>query len=215
MWTRIKVLGCYDTVAALGLPFKPLSALLDGIPGFRHRFHDFHLSQSIENAYHALALDDERKTFHPIPWRSDKLKDYQTIQQVWFCGAHTDVGGGYKEQRLSDIPLVWLLQKAHKNGLRIYPTHQVEIAEDALGVMHDSRGTLITKLYRKKVREWNPDQQGKPVVHQSVLDKAEVSKKHNGAAYHPWILDLEHEIEPWVRYADQPWHSDRLAEPHT
>ena len=56
MWTRIRLLGCFDTVAALGLPFKFASAALDGIPGFRHKFHDFRLSKSVENAYQALAI---------------------------------------------------------------------------------------------------------------------------------------------------------------
>ena len=94
MWTRIKFLGCYDTVAALGLPIKPLSVLMNKIPWMQHSFQNFKLNESVENAYQALAIDDERKTFHPILWDTETL-DYQTIKQVWFCGMHTDVGGGH------------------------------------------------------------------------------------------------------------------------
>jgi len=204
MWTRIKFIGCYDTVAALGLPFKFASAILDGIPGFRHRFHNFTLSESIEHAYQALAIDDERKTFHPVLWDTD-ITDYQTMRQVWFAGMHTDVGGGYKEQELSDIPLVWLTHMAVLKGLRIYPRHKVEIAEDENGFMHDSRGRWITKLYRRKVRFWPPDRVDKPVIHQSVLDRTKNRKNQDSPPYHPWILDLDHEVEPWIQYKDQDW----------
>ena len=59
---------------------------------------------------------------------------------------HTDVGGGYKEQDLSDIPLVWMIEKAVNHGLLIYPKHKIKIKEDANGIMHDSRGTFFTKF---------------------------------------------------------------------
>jgi uncharacterized protein (DUF2235 family) len=204
IWTSIKFIGCFDTVAALGLPFKTASALLNGIPGFRHKFHNFRLSQSVENAYHALALDDERKTFHPVLW-SSTFESYQTVQQVWFGGMHTDVGGGYEEQNLSDIPLVWMTDKAVKCGLLLYPRHKVLIAEDAEGVMHNSRGTMTTKLFRRKIRSWDEVQHGKAVIHQSVLDRSKDQGNAENSGYHPWILDHDHNIEPWIRYKDQAW----------
>jgi uncharacterized protein (DUF2235 family) len=204
MWTRIKFLGCYDTVAALGLPFKAASAILDGIPGFRHKFHDFRLSASVENASHALAIDDERTTFHPVLW-DDDVESYQTLRQVWFAGMHTDVGGGYKEQELSDIALVWLTNQAFANGLRVYPRHRVGITEDAAGMMHDSRGRTLTKLFRKKVRGWDPARLDKPVVHQSVTVRAEESGKEGGEPYRPWILDQAHDVEPWQQFRDGDW----------
>ena len=200
MWTRIKFLGCYDTVAALGMPFKLASAILDGIPGFRHKFHNFSLSESVENAYQALAIDDERRTFHPILWDNKKL-DYQDIRQVWFAGMHTDVGGGYREQNLSDIPLVWLTSMAVAKGLRIYPGNKIKIYEDSNGVMHDSRGEFLTKLYRRKVRFWPAGRDDKPVVHQSVLDRSGNKEKD----YHPWILSVPHDVEKWIHFEDQKW----------
>ncbi len=208
MWTRIKFIGCYDTVAALGLPFKTASAILDGIPGFRHKFHNFTLSESVEHAYQAIAIDDERKPFHPILWDT-VITDYQTIRQVWFAGMHTDVGGGYQEEGLSDIPLVWLTHMAVLNGLRIYPNHKVEIAEDENGFMHDSRGRWMTKLYRRQVRYWPSDREDKPVVHQSVLDRTKNRKNQDDPPYHPWILDLDYEVEPWIRYKDQKWGKEQ------
>jgi uncharacterized protein (DUF2235 family) len=200
MWTRVKFLGCYDTVAALGMPFRLAGAIFDGIPGFRHRFHNFRLSESVENSFQALAIDDERKTFHPILWDT-RVLEYQHIRQVWFAGMHTDVGGGYKEQELSDIPLLWLTSKAVSAGLRIYPRHKVRVSEDADGKMHNSRGTFLTRLYRRKTRFWPEGRDDRPVIHQSVLARS--ANKEN--KYHPWILDIAHDVEPWVPLEDQKW----------
>jgi len=200
MWTRIKFLGCYDTVAALGSPFKAVSTLLNSIPGLQHKFHNFTLSESVENAYQALAIDDERKTFHPILWDA-QAKDYQKIRQVWFAGMHTDVGGGYEEQDLSDIPLAWMTQRAVDHGLLIYPHHKVEIREDADGGMHDSRGSVITKLYRREARSWPSGRSDKPVIHQSVLKRKKNEANEDNPPYRPWIVNLDHEVEPWVRHS--------------
>ena len=204
MWTRIKFLGCFDTVAALGLPFKTASDLLDGIPGFRHKFHNFRLSESVENAFHALAIDDKRKTFHPVLWDAE-IKDYQSLRQVWFAGMHTDVGGGYKEQNLSDIPLLWMMQMAHDHGLLIYPKHRVGIAEDADGFMHDSSCKGFSKILRKEVRSWPKTRVDRPLVHQSVMDRKKGWNNEDTPEYRPWVLDLEPEIEPWVTWEDQSW----------
>ena len=213
MWTTVHFVGVYDTVAALGLPFRAGSVILDGLRGFRHRFHSFDLSPSVEHAYHALAIDDERLTFHPLVWEpieeSRKTCDgsmaCKELRQVWFMGMHTDVGGGYPEQQLSDIPLVWLTQMAVEKGLRIYHKYDVDILEDANGHMHDSRGTIVTKLYRRKLRGWDIAKHGKPVIHESVLQRTK-DRRNGDGAYKPWILESEYEIEPWVRYDAQPWH---------
>ena len=202
-WTKIEFLGCFDTVAALGLPFKGASVILDGIPGFRSSFQDFSLKESVANAYHALAIDDERLTFHPVLWDS-ALNSSQKMRQVWFCGMHTDVGGGYAEQTLSDIPLVWMVGKAVEHGLLIYGRHKVQIVEDADGLMHNSRGNWLTKLYRAKVRSWDAAKFGKLVVHESVLERIKIRSGQN-PAYEPWIKTEDFEVEPWVRYEDQSW----------
>ena len=194
MWTRIKFLGCYDTVAALGLPIKAFSVFMNKIPWMRHSFHNFKLNESVENAYQALAIDDERKTFHPILWDTDK-KDYQKIKQVWFCGMHTDVGGGYDEQALSDIPLDWMKKMAVNHGLLIYPKHAISINGDVNGHMHNSRGKGWTKLYPKKQRFWGSKRSDKPIVHESVLQRTNDVDNKAEPSYRPWILNLEYEVE--------------------
>ncbi|MFQ5650123.1 MAG: DUF2235 domain-containing protein [bacterium] len=198
MWCRIKFLGVWDTVAALGLPFKTIDVVLDKIPFFRHKFQDLRLSDSVENAYHALAIDDERLTFHPTLWHRG-LKPYQTMKQVWFCGMHTDVGGGYEEHELSDITLEWMIQNGVHHGLKIYPKHTIEITPKANGTMHDSRGTRLTRLYRRKTRTWSSKNHGKPVVHESVLKRKLNRYNQEEPPYSPWILEIDYDVEPWNR----------------
>jgi uncharacterized protein (DUF2235 family) len=62
-WTKVKFLGVWDTVDALGLPLKKLNTFIDWLPMFRHKFHNLTLSESVEHARQALALDDERLIF--------------------------------------------------------------------------------------------------------------------------------------------------------
>lgn len=194
MWARVKLLGCYDTVAALGLPFKLASAVLDGIPGFRHKFHDFRLSESVENAYQALAIDDERRAFHPVLWDT-QIREYQTVRQVWFCGMHTDVGGGYPVSQLSDVALDWMMTSAAQHGLRIYPEHGIAIEGDANGEMHDSRAKGVMRLSRRQVRSWPAGRADKPVLHSSVLQRTNSRDNSPQPAYKPWILDLDYEVD--------------------
>jgi uncharacterized protein (DUF2235 family) len=213
MWVRIKFLGCYDTVAALGLSWHLPSQLLDRIPGLQHRFHNLRLSESVENACQALAIDDERKTFHPELWDPETL-DYQTLTQVWFAGMHTDIGGGYTERGLSDVPLVWLIDQAIDHGLRVYPDHRLDIKPDPLARMHDSRGRWFLKLYRRQVRSWPDDRQDLPVVHASVVERANASPRPPGDRSIPrWILERDHEIEKWDTYKERDWYRRSEEEP--
>jgi uncharacterized protein (DUF2235 family) len=137
----VKCIGVWDTVGALGIPLRGLRSLTRD----KYQFHDTELSGTVENAFHALAIDEHRAPFEPTLW-TFKPKPGQTVEQVWFCGAHSDVGGGYPETGLSDIPLDWMLGKAQgvglvlaENALKAHP-----LEGNACGVMHNSK----TGLYR-------------------------------------------------------------------
>jgi uncharacterized protein (DUF2235 family) len=205
-WCRVKFLGVWDTVAALGVPFKKMDMLVDWFPIFRHKFHNLTLSESVEHARQALSIDDERLTFHPKVWDIE-IKSYQTMKQVWFAGVHTDVGGGYKEEELSDIPLIWMVEEAKKAGLKIYPKHHVKTLPDANGFMHDSRKGFPGFLFRKKVRMWDSSTHGKPVIHESALlrklNKENINPPPN---YHPWIFDSDYDTEPWPENQRTMYH---------
>ena len=191
MWVRIKFIGVFDTVAALGVPNKFMSRVIDHAPWMKHKFHDFKLSESVENAYQALAIDDERKTFHPIIWNPE-LKDHQKMEQVWFAGVHTDVGGGYVEQQLSDLSLEWMLGKAQPNGLRIYTKHSVKINPDVDGTMHNPFDGAIP--WRRLERSWDSEAYGKPKVHKSVVDRSLNGQNKPNSKYDPWILKIPHDV---------------------
>ncbi|HXM82513.1 MAG TPA: DUF2235 domain-containing protein [Burkholderiales bacterium] len=138
---RIKLIGVWDTVGALGIPLRGLRSLTHA----KYQFHDTELSGIVQHAFHALAIDEHRAPFEPTVWVY-KPKPGQVVEQVWFCGAHSDVGGGYAETGLSDIALDWMIEKARGAGLAFdaeaiaaYP-----LRGDPLGKLHDSK----TGLYR-------------------------------------------------------------------
>ena len=199
MWTRIRFLGVWDTVAALGVPVKGIDDIVDMMPWFKHSFHNLQLSPSVEHAYHALAIDEERKAFLPVLWEPT-LKAYQTMKQVWFCGMHSDVGGGYAEPALSDLALEWLVAMACNHGLKLYPRHTVQLNPDPNGYMHDSRGGKLSRFFKKAVRTWPVATHGRPTVHESVSLRTRGNQQNRAdTPYASWILDLDPDVEPWVR----------------
>ncbi len=202
MWANVTVLGVWDTVAALGVPIRAIDVVLEKLPWFRHRFHDLRLSKSVEHGYHALAIDDERRVFHPVLW-DQEIEARQTMRQVWFPGMHSDVGGGYRETKLSDITLEWMIARATSHGLLIWPGSEVASSPDANGKMHDSRSSFIGRRYRRRIREWDTAEHGKPTLHQSVLDRRRNRRNEDHPPYSPWIreqfADGTFEIEAWDR----------------
>jgi len=118
----VDFVGVWDTVGALGIPidgFRPplLSRLWS--------FHDTRLSRYVLNAFQALAIDERRRPFKPTLWvRQDDAPD-QTLEQVWFAGVHSDVGGGYQDVGLSEIALLWMAEKARSCGLAFRADHLV------------------------------------------------------------------------------------------
>jgi uncharacterized protein (DUF2235 family) len=132
----VKFIGVWDTVGALGIPLRGLRGVTRG----KYQFHDTELSATVEHACHALAIDEHRAPFEPTLW-SYAPKAGQTVEQVWFCGAHSDVGGGYAPPCASDIPLAWMLDRARTAGLeldadaiRAYP-----LALTPSAPLHDSK----------------------------------------------------------------------------
>ncbi|KAK6524694.1 hypothetical protein TWF281_011595 [Arthrobotrys megalospora] len=120
-WERIKgvsikTIGCWDTVGALGIPTSPVIEKCKC--NEKYKFHDTDLTSFTENAFHALALDEHRMPFTPTLWRlpipaaTERHTDIvPNLKQVWFPGVHTNIGGGYKDQELSDLTLVWMIEQ--------------------------------------------------------------------------------------------------------
>ncbi|MCX7004763.1 MAG: DUF2235 domain-containing protein [bacterium] len=114
----IKFLGVFDTVGALGAPFGIVVGwIVDKL--FRCSFHDTQLSSIVENAYHALSIDERRLPFLPTLMTPNTRHDPSHFEQKWFPGVHSDVGGGYSTTGLSDLALAWIANKAIENGLNL------------------------------------------------------------------------------------------------
>jgi hypothetical protein len=111
--TTIAFIGVWDTVDAVGLPLPISDWFNSTIHQFKFPTRD--LSDRVELAVHALAVDDERSAFTPVLWAADGDR----VEQVWFAGVHSNVGGGYPKQGMSLVALEWLLQKADEKGLHI------------------------------------------------------------------------------------------------
>jgi uncharacterized protein (DUF2235 family) len=112
----ITMVGVWDTVGSLGIP-----SAIGGIDPIVYGFLDTNLHPNIKNAYQALAIDEKRAQFPPTLWQGPTAPG-QTLEQVWFTGAHSDVGGGEPDDlpgttALSDITLAWMMSKAEALGL--------------------------------------------------------------------------------------------------
>lgn len=115
----IEMIGVWDTVKALGLRLPLLWKLTES----QYAFHSAHLGNSVRNAYQALALDETRSAYAPVLWRDTATWPGRDVEQMWFRGAHGDVGGQLSGRTyarpLSNIPLVWMLERAEGCGLAL------------------------------------------------------------------------------------------------
>lgn len=115
---KIKMIGVWDTVGSLGIP-----SIIGGVDPVAFGFLDTSLHEDVLNAYHAVAIDEKRCEFPATLW-TRPYKPEQTVEQVYFCGVHGDVGGGYvvdgaSSEGLADITLGWIMTKACALGLNI------------------------------------------------------------------------------------------------
>jgi len=194
----IQVLGVWDTVAALGFPQIPW---LDATVNFfrRHKFYDYSPNAKVKHIFHAVAIDDERRTFWPLIWDETKCGDDQHIEQVWFPGVHSNVGGGYPRAGLANVALDWMIARleAHRHslengdpaskkgnsgrGLKLETSFLEDVRDggNASGKLYDSRAGFammyryqprpIAKLCDGRLRENEPVR-----LHASVLDRLEL-----------------------------------------
>jgi uncharacterized protein (DUF2235 family) len=158
---QITFVGLWDTVAAYGLPIEEMTRGVS-LWLWPLSLPDRQLSDNVERACHALALDDARTTFHPVLWskRGHKLPplrrdghcyiEDERLTQVWFAGVHSNVGGGYPDDSLSQISLYWMMREAQARGLRFKADPPADpdalrwasSASDKDGRLYDSRHGL-------------------------------------------------------------------------
>lgn len=128
---RIHFIGVWDTVGALGLRWREKK--------FAAKYTEYHQTEfppNVMTARHALALHELRKPFNPMLWSN--RNGHSGLQQVWFPGAHADVGGGYllHESGLSNNALRWIASEAQARGLQIEATTQWLTGQTSAEVLH-------------------------------------------------------------------------------
>ncbi len=170
-------IGAWDTVGSLGILYG------------RRNFDDS-LHPGVKYAFHAVAIDEERKKFPVNLWDEAKVDASSTVEQVWFPGVHADVGGGYVERGIANATLIWMLRRAQTAGMKLRDGWEQDIPPDPTdkNSQHNSRTGLLWMLLGKKVR---PIPEGAH-IHQSVFDR-----KAAGVGYDPKNLPKEFVTDQW------------------
>ena len=143
--------GVYDTVGALGVPFGNIPIISRKNYGYLET--DLRINDS--RAFHAIAIDEHREAFAPTLWRKTVTarepaypdRALTDVEQRWFVGAHADVGGGYPNGLLAQLPLQWLMGKANIHGLEFKRIPTIDGEENKAGI-HDSFAQMAGGLYR-------------------------------------------------------------------
>ena len=214
----IRFLGLWDTVAAYGLPVDEMTrGVSQWIWPLELPNHT--LDSKVQRACHALSIDDERTSFHPVLWNERKepnrtgARRYtkeERISQVWFAGMHANVGGGYPDDSLARIPLYWIMEEARACGLKFKrppasnpdAIAQTKSAQDKDGRLYNSR-TGFGSYYRygpRKIAELCQQKFSRslgdevyiscPKIHESVIARI----KNNAHVYAPIGIPARYEI---------------------
>ena len=148
---RITCIGVWDTVGSLGIPVGLLGHLTSHLIGF----HDVTLSSWIDCAYHAVAVDERRRPFVPTLWlQQPHAREHgQRIEQRWFTGVHSDVGGGYPwvERGLATLALRWMIDRVTAACRLELDPSSLDTAPPCASAVHDSL-TLWYRLWKPATR---------------------------------------------------------------
>jgi len=143
---RIHFIGVWDTVGALGLSFWGVS--FNFLKFFGNGFHNLSANRITDNVCHALAMDEMRTAFMPTLWDfAGSGEKRPAVEQAWFRGVHSDVGGGYADRGLADISLTWMKDKALYAGLLLRPNALTKLEPMPMARIHRSYvGRLWTSM---------------------------------------------------------------------
>lgn len=187
---EVKFVGVWDTVGAMGIPISFLGLFED-----KDEFYDTKIGSNVRVARHALAIDEHRTDFKPTIWQPRENMD---MKQVWFAGAHSDLGGGYKPDddasTLSDIALAWMIGEAEQADLTIESHLKQIVTQNPLATLHKSRRHFY-RIKRKHYRKLD-DVEDQVLIHGTVKQRWEQDSKYrpnNLKRYidkHGWPHDL-------------------------
>ena len=149
----IKLVGVWDTVGSIGIPWGNLP----NISRRALKFHNTRLSRTIEHSYQALAIDEYRQPYWAVLWteffpesaysQPQPADDGRYVEQRWYAGAHANIGGGYRSDPMPDRPLAWLQDKAAQCGLGFRRRAAVS-NEDLECLPHDSYSEFMYGFWK-------------------------------------------------------------------
>lgn len=181
---QVKFVGVWDTVGALGIPFSFL-----GLFENKDEFYDTKMGSNVSIARHALAIDEQREDFEPTIWRERKSVD---LEQVWFLGVHSDIGGGYPADKnsggsLADIAFRWMMKEATAAGLTFESYLGQTLKPDPNATLHKT----WKKHYRAKPRFHRKIDhgQGEVLIHDSVKKRWNADSKYRPRKLKRYIKD--------------------------
>ncbi|MGY1740487.1 MULTISPECIES: DUF2235 domain-containing protein [unclassified Blastococcus] len=196
---RIRFLGVFDTVGALGIP----GGLGRWLTRRRYQFHDTNLSGLVDVACHAVAVDEHRGWFEPTMWTSVPVPipgHPTTVEQRWFVGGHTNVGGGgtrepQRRNPLSVVTREWVVGRAVEAGLVVDPPRPAPTGDEWQGRIDDwSRGLLgrLTGLLPGNRTLLRP-------VREAVAETLDDGVLRRWGTGRPPYEPRNPHLEPWVR----------------
>lgn len=191
---RIEYLGVWDTVLALGSRFKARGA--GTVTGSRSFHMDRQPARCVTHARQALAIDEMRYDFRPEIWIDHA--DDQELEQRWFAGVHSNVGGGYADDGLANLAFRWILEGAEAHGLRIdgnFTRFYRGFAQDRLhrseNIVYRALDALRWRFGRGKRKLFDPDRPARAelslaasVIHRLAADPAQFEEM-DGKTYRP------------------------------
>jgi len=113
----IRFIGVWDIVGEFGAPGEHVNA-----------GHNLHFPPNVAHCYHAMALDESRLLF-PLTRLGKGRNTSPKLEEVWFRGVHSDVGGGNGNRGLNWIALNWMYEAAKRCGL---PINEAAVAKNLL-----------------------------------------------------------------------------------
>jgi len=198
----VHFLGVWDTVGALGVPddFEVLN-LFDR-PS-RWRFHDMELGPHVAIGRHAMAMDEQRSSFTVARWSN--RHEHPGAKEIWFPGAHSDVGGGYSDCSLSNGALLWMIAESRIAGLKFRDVVD-SIEADPLGPLHNSYKGVFAKMRSRPRNIPALVESNGYRIHESAFVRQKVSPLCY-PAYHPtWRLQAGEACAVDI-FADTHWNA--------
>lgn len=197
----IHFVGVFDTVDAYGMPVDELRDWIYGFLNWLRRPHNDGLTGEMSYAYQAIAIDEDRRTFAPTLYDEKRAAECGvTCEQVWFAGAHSNVGGGYPRQGLSDAALYWMMTKAEQargtgeRGLRFDERYRRDVHRDMDGhsTLYDQRSGagVIWRYLPRDLGKLCQEASTPARIHVSAMDRVQLAT----ADYAPITLPEEFEV---------------------